>query len=71
MIEVRKSFINRRREANKSKHSVWYEADKRGGYIIYAGVKGTDIMTYAGSAMSKETLDYNIRKAQLRFRVTV
>lgn len=71
MIKVRKSFVARRREANKPKHSVWYEADVRGGYIIYAGVRGTDIKTYAGRAMSQETLGYNIRKAQTKFRVSV
>ena len=52
-------------------HSIWAEPSKKGGYIIYAGVRGTDIKTYAGSAMSQETLGYNIRKAQTKFRVSV
>ena len=47
--------------------SVWAEANKRGGYTIYAGIKGTDVKTYAGGATSRATLDYNIRKAEVKF----
>ena len=59
-----------RKRANKTNQvSVWSELKKSGGYIIYAGVKGTDAKTYAGSAMSRETLEYNVRKAQIKFGV--
>lgn len=60
-------FIKR----DEPKHSVWAEQNKRGGYTIYAGIKGTDIKTYAGTAMSRTTLDYNLRKARSRFNLSV
>ena len=52
-------------------HSIWAESNKQGGFIIYAGVKGTDIKTYAGSATSQATLDYNLRKARVKFSLPV
>lgn len=52
-------------------HTVWAESNKRGGYIIYAGIKGTDVKTYAGSAGSQATLDYNMRKAKTKFNLPV
>jgi hypothetical protein len=52
-------------------HSVWYEAQRSGGYVIYCGIKGTDIKTYAGSAMTRTTLDYNLRKAKMKFGLPV
>jgi hypothetical protein len=40
-------------------------------YVIYCGIKGTDIKTYAGSAMTRTTLDYNLRKAKMKFGLPV
>ena len=57
----------RRRVTDKPKHSVWAESNKKGGFIIYCGIKGTDAKTVAGAAASRDTLDYNIRKAKYRF----
>lgn len=65
----KRSFVSRRLEQDKPTHSVWYESNKRGGFIIYAGVRGTGIRTYAGSATSPSTLDYNMRKAKTKFRL--
>ena len=65
----RRSF--RKRVQDKPQHSVWYEANKRGGYTIFAGIKGTDVKTYAGSAMSRTTLDYNMRKAKMKFGLSI
>ena len=56
---------------NEPVHSVWAEQNKRGGYTIYAGIKGTDVKTYAGSAMSRATLDYNLRKAKTKFNLSI
>jgi len=57
----------RRRVTDKPQHSVWAESNKKGGFIIYCGIKGTDAKTVAGAAASRDTLDYNIRKAKYRF----
>lgn len=51
------------------KLQVWAEPKKTGGYTIYCGVKGTDVKTFAGAAMSRETLEYNIRKAKMKFGI--
>ena len=59
------------RKDDSKQCSVWAEANKRGGYTIYAGIKGTDVKTYAGSAMSRATLDYNLRKAKIKFNISV
>ncbi len=67
----RKSFVRRSRELDKPAHSVWHEADRRGGFIIYAGVRGTGIRTYAGSATSSATLEYNMRKAKTKFGLSL
>jgi hypothetical protein len=61
----------RKRLANKPQYSVWFESDKKGGFIIFAGVKGTDVRTYAGSATCRATLDYNMRKAKTKFNLPV
>ena len=58
----KRRFVKR----DEPKHSVWAEQNKRGGYTIYAGIKGT-----AGTAMSRATLDYNLRKARSRFNLSV
>ncbi len=60
----------RRRVAERKNRSVdvWAERKPRGnGWIIYAGIRGTEQKTVAGAAQSQETLDYNLRKAQQRF----
>ena len=66
-MEARRSNVSRRRFTEKNRHSVWAEPKKSGGYIIYAGVKGTDQVTIAGGAQSSATLDYNLRKAKAKF----
>lgn len=74
MINEKRSTTRSRRFARKDdtkQCSVWAEANKRGGYTIYAGIKGTDVKTYAGSAMSRATLEYNLRKAKMKFNISV
>ena len=46
---------------------VGLASNKQGGFILFAGIKGTDIKTYAGSATSRATLDYNMGKAKMKF----
>lgn len=71
MINTNSTRRQRRRITDQPKHTVWAEANKKGGFIIYCGIKGTDSKTIAGGAVSRETLDYNIRKAQLKFGLKV
>ncbi len=71
MINKQSKGRIRKRFANKTKHTVWHESDNQGGFFIFAGIKGTDIKTYAGSARSRDTLDYNMRKAKKNFCITV
>ncbi len=68
MIKARRT---RKRATAKQSHQVWAEANKKGGYIIYCGVKGTDAKTIAGGATSRETLDYNLRKARHKFGLSI
>tara|TARA_A100000164_G_C21821673_1_gene730683 strand:- start:866 stop:1072 length:207 start_codon:yes stop_codon:yes gene_type:complete len=68
MIQARRT---RKRATAKQSHQVWAEANKKGGYIIYCGVKGTDAKTIAGGATSRETLDYNLRKARHKFGLSI
>ena len=69
--EQRRGRPIRKRLANKPTHTVWAESDKKGGFILFAGIKGTDVKTYAGSATSRATLDYNMRKAKMKFGLPV
>ena len=60
-------LVNRSNNSSK-RVDVWAEKKKGGkGYVIYAGVIGTDMKTYAGSAASKDTLDYRLRIAQNKY----
>ena len=60
----RRSFITKPKNHNK----VWAVLNTRtGGYRIFFGIPGTDVKTYAGSATSRATLDYNLRKAEVKF----
>ena len=68
MIKARRT---RKRATAKQTHQVWAEVNKKGGYIIYCGVKGTDAKTIAGGATSRETLDYNLRKARHKFGLSI
>jgi hypothetical protein len=62
--------VNSRRRANiQNKNTVWAEPNKKGGFIIYFGERGTDKKTIAGGAQSRETLEYNIRKAKHKFGI--
>ena len=68
MIKARRT---RKRATAKQSHQVWAEANKKGGYIIYCGIRGTDAKTIAGGASSRDTLDYNLRKAQNKFALKI
>ena len=61
--------VQRMREERKKKTvKVWSEPKKGGkGYVIYAGVPGTDQKTYAGSAMTRDNLEYRMRIARAKF----
>lgn len=61
----------RRRITDKPTHSVWAEESKKGGYIIFCGIKGTEAKTIAGGASNSETLEYNLRKARRKFGLKV
>jgi len=64
--------LRMREERNKKSVQVWSEPKKGGkGYVIYAGKPGTDMKTYAGTAMSRATLEYNIRKAKTKFGLPI
>ena len=65
--------VLRMREERKQKSiQVWSEPKKGGkGYVIYAGKPGTDMKTYAGSAVSIATLEYNMRKAKIKFGLPI
>tara|TARA_Y100000589_G_C27068505_1_gene594357 strand:+ start:653 stop:889 length:237 start_codon:yes stop_codon:yes gene_type:complete len=57
-----------REERRKKTIQVWSEPKKGGkGYVIYAGIPGTDKKTYAGSAMSRDTLEMRLRIAKAKF----
>ena len=61
-------MIVKRNDNSSRRVDVWAEEKKNGkGYVIYAGVIGTDMKTYAGSATSKHTLDYRLRLAQNKY----
>lgn len=60
----RRSFITKPKNNTK----VWAELNSRtGGYRIFFGIPDSDVKTYAGGATSRATLDYNIRKAEVKF----
>ena len=64
--------LRMREERNKKSIKVWSEPKKGGkGYVIYAGKPGTDMKTYAGSAVSISTLEYNMRKAKVKFGLPI
>ena len=71
MIAAKRSERLKRRRSSERKNSqvkVWAERKPRGsGYIIYAGIPGTEQKTVAGAAGCRNTLDFNLRKAQNRF----
>ena len=64
-------MVSPRRRISEDKNKnvkVWAERKPRGsGWVIYAGIPGTDQKTIAGAAQSQDTLDYNLRKAQRKF----
>ena len=64
MINTNSPRRERRRITDQPKHTVWAENNKKGGYIIYCGIRGTDAKTIVGGATSRDTLDYNMRKAK-------
>tara|TARA_Y200000002_G_scaffold382608_1_gene400300 strand:- start:178 stop:384 length:207 start_codon:yes stop_codon:yes gene_type:complete len=68
MIKARRT---RRRLSSTPSHQVWAEANKKGGYIIYCGIKGTEKKTIAGGAANLESLDYNLRKARHKFGLSI
>lgn len=71
MINTSSSRMQRRRISEKKEYSVWSESNKRGGYIIFCGIRGTDSKTIVGAANSRETLEYNIRKAKVKMGIKI
>ena len=67
MINANTSRKQRRRITDKSSISIWAEVNKKGGYIIYHGMRGTDTKTIVGGAASRESLEYNMRKAKHKY----
>ena len=68
MISSRRRISERKNKEVK----VWAEQKPRGsGWIIYAGIPGTEQKTVAGAAQSQSSLDYNLRKAQRRFSCSI
>ena len=64
--------LRMREERRQKSIQVWSEPKKGGkGYVIYAGKPGTDMKTYAGRAVSIATLDYNMRKAKVKFGIPI
>ncbi len=60
----RRSFIQKPKNACK----VWAELNPRtGSYRIFFGIPNSEVKTFAGAASSRSTLDYNIRKAEVKF----
>lgn len=57
----------RKRMSKTSNISIWSEAKDNGGYIIYHGIRGTETKTIVGGAASRDSLDYNMRKAKHRY----
>ena len=57
----------RKRATATSNISIWAEANKKGGFIIYHGVKGTDTKTIVGGATTRDSLEYNMRKAKHKY----
>ena len=57
----------RRRVTDKPNISIWSEANKKGGYTIFHGMRGTDTKTIVGGAASRESLEYNMRKAKHKY----
>ena len=66
-MEARRSNVSRRRFTEKNQHTVWAEPKKSGGYIIYAGVKGTGKVTSAYNYVSAENLGWKLEKAKAKF----
>ena len=72
MITAQRSKSTRRRRTESLNKSieVWAEQKPRGsGWIIYAGVRGTESKTIAGAAASRDSLDYNLGKARRKFMI--
>lgn len=59
----------RKRASQQSKVSIWAESNKKGGYVIYMGIRGTDAKSIVGAASYKETLEYNLRKAKHKYNM--
>jgi len=57
----------RKRASATSNITIWAEVNKKGGYIIYHGMRGTDTKTIVGGAASRESLEYNMRKAKHKY----
>tara|TARA_E500000331_G_C17131954_1_gene658643 strand:+ start:216 stop:443 length:228 start_codon:yes stop_codon:yes gene_type:complete len=72
MIEVKRSKPTSRRAAERLERSVqvWAEQKPRGsGWIIYAGIRGTESKTIAGAAASQDSLEDNLGRARRKFMV--
>ena len=72
MITPERSNITRRREVDRASRAVqvWAEQKPRGGgWIIYAGIRGTDSKTIAGAAASRDSLEDNLGRARRKFMI--
>lgn len=69
MLTAKRDTNSRRKRMNQNNQlKVWAEQKPRGGgWIIYAGIPGTDSKTVAGAAASRSTLDYNLGRARRKF----
>lgn len=59
-----KSRRERKRAAEANKTTVWAESNDKGGFIIFCGIKGTEVKTIVGGCSTRDMLEYNIRKAK-------
>ena len=56
----------------KPEIKIVVEKKNRGiGWVLFAEDVKTGGRTYAGAAMSEDTLEYNIRKAKMKFGIPV
>jgi len=68
MIKARRTLPKLGRPAPQI--DIVVEKKTRGiGWVIFARDKKTGGQTYAGAAMSEDTLGYNIRKAKMKFGI--
>jgi hypothetical protein len=56
----------------KPEIKIVVEKKNRGiGWLLFAEDVKTGSRTYAGAAMSQDTLEYNVRKAKMKFGIPI